>query len=339
MTAANRSMGLLLEGGGSRTWIGLTDGDYVVATASGPSTNPRSVGQPLAERTVTDLISQVLDQRVATLEYLTAAHGAASTTAAASQFAELLVRACAKAGAPTASVRLTNDITAVLLASTEEQVCAVIAGTGTGYAARNGQVFARASGLEWLLSDEGGGHDLAIAGLRAAVRALDGRGPGTVLTDAAHAWCTSAAATAGMPVTDRLFDAVYRARSKPRVATFAAEVLTAATAGDTVALGLVENAAGELATGVRAVCRKAGLKIASSITLVLAGSLLTGTAILAEQLLARLAPGMTAPAIRYHLDRDHESAVLTLHQLWRSAPHVLAAAAAAIPTVTMPALI
>jgi len=337
VTAAGRSQCLLLEGGGSHTWIALTNGHDITATATGPSTNPRSVGQEQAEQTVTSLVAGLLEDHTSDVECVTAAHGAASTTTAAGQFASLLRRACASTRARAAAVRLTNDITPVLLAAPGDQACVVIAGTGTGYAARNGQVFARASGLEWLLSDEGGGHDLAVAGLRAAIRALDGRGPATLLTEAAHGWSTRIAATADLPVPDRLFNAVYLGYSKPLVATFAAEVIFAASAGDSIALALIEHAASELAAGAQAVCRATGLLDATGIALILSGTLLTGATILADRLLARLPPHLAAPVPLSGPGRDPATAMLTLHQIWLSSPHILTAAARSIPTVTLAA--
>lgn len=303
---------LLLEGGGSRTWLGLCDGDSLLATTTGPSTNPRSVGTEHAARTLTTLLTDLLDGAATPIGHLIAAHGAASTPSTARRFADLLTAAWTTTGAAPANTWVTNDITAPLL--TGDPVCVVIAGTGTGYAARHGDRFARASGLEWPLSDEGGGHDLAVAGLRAAIRDLDGRGPDTSLTAAAHAW---AALDTRLPAADALFDAVYTPHAKPRIAVFAETVLAAASAGDTVACALVEHAADELATGVHAVRDAVGLTAGTG-TLILAGSLLTGTPELAERLRTRLDP---RTMIRH--EPDHATAMLALRRSWLAVPRLL----------------
>jgi N-acetylglucosamine kinase-like BadF-type ATPase len=326
-------MGILLEGGGSRTWAALSDGSRVLATANGPSTNPRSVGEDQAEHTLTALISQITTaHEPPAIGYLTAAHGAASTNHAAHQYAKLMQRACIRAHLNPVTIRLSNDMTPVLLAADTPTVCAIIAGTGTGFAARHDQTFARASGLEWLLSDEGGAHDLAVAGLRAAIRACDGRGPATILTDLARTWSNHPE----LPLPDALFDTVYAAHAKPRVATFAVEILHTAAA-DPVAATLVLGAAQELAVGAQAVCRRVGLPPGAALTIVLSGSLLTGTTLLTDSLMARLREHLNVTTVRHHDgENDHPAAMLALHHTWQTTPHALLDIAQALPTVTLP---
>ncbi|WP_153812193.1 BadF/BadG/BcrA/BcrD ATPase family protein [Streptomyces sp. SUK 48] len=191
----------------------------------------------------------------------------------------------ATAGHPPVPVLVTNDIVPMLLDG-DGPLCVVICGTGTGFAARNGERWARASGLEWLLSDEGGGHDLAACALRAVVRAHDGRGPATALVDAARRWCQP---TPGADVSlgESLFHAVHGdAARKPYVASFAPFVLETARAGDLVAAGLLDNTAQELVEGAGAVCRAVGLGAAAPPVLVLSGSLLHSD-ILRERFLSR----------------------------------------------------
>jgi len=88
------------------------------------------------------------------------------------------------------------------------------------------------------LGDEGGGAWIGAAGLRAALRAHDGRGPSTALLDAARA-------RFGAPQTwpAHLTDAAA-------LASFAPEVLAAQ--GDNVAIAIVGAAAEALATAARA---------------------------------------------------------------------------------------
>ncbi|MGH3695617.1 MAG: BadF/BadG/BcrA/BcrD ATPase family protein [Pseudonocardiaceae bacterium] len=260
-----------------------------------------------------------------------AAHGAASTTLTAGQFSALLHDALITTGIPPVPTLVTNDITLPLL-SAQGPVCVVIAGTGTGFAARHGQAVARASGLEWLLSDEGGGHHLAVAGLRAVIRALDGRGPDTMLIDSARLW----ADRGDLPLQDALFEAVYAAHSKPLVATFTEHVLTAAACGDLIANALLDEAARELAAGAEAVCRRCGL-IDTPVTLVVAGSLLTHAAGLGSRLAAHLSGRLLLRATIGHasVDRaaaDRTEALLSLRRIWNEEPDMLIALTTALPT-------
>ncbi len=94
------------------------------------------------------------------------------------------------------------------------------------------------SGHGYLLGDEGGGFWVGREGLRAALRATDGRGPATTLVEAA------AARFGG------LADLGIRLHSATRpvndIAHFAPDVLAVADAGDPVAERVAQDAAGEL---------------------------------------------------------------------------------------------
>ncbi|MER7688174.1 BadF/BadG/BcrA/BcrD ATPase family protein [Streptomyces sp. NPDC097610] len=325
---------LLLEGGGSHTWAAAATGDTILVTAEGPSTNPRSVGEERAVHRLVELIDRVWDDPATAPLGVVAAHGAASTSAAAGDFATLIRRALALAGM-TAPVLVTNDLTTLLL-SADGPVCVANCGTGTGFAAHNGARWARSSGLEWLLSDEGGGHDLGTAGLRAVVRSLDGRGPDTALTGLARRWCDEAD-HAGGNLGEILFFHVYRtAAAKPLVASFAQHVLEAAEDGDTVAARLVENAAAELAAGAAAVCRATSITARTGYTLVLSGSVLTEATLLRGYFMTWAHEHLPPAALLQHTPKSRPEDLLRLRNLWLT-PKALAPLAAAMPTHADPA--
>lgn len=336
MTVAIRTLWILLEGGGSRSWAGFATDNAVLSTATSTSTNPRSVGTDQAARTLTALLTEVLTGHdLAKVGGVVAAHGAASTTSTAARFAAMLRDVLAQIGASELPVWITNDIAPLLLRNQNGPVCAVIAGTGTGFAARHQARCARASGLDWLLTDEGGGHDLARAGLRAAIRALDHRGSHTTLTAAAATWCQK---PAGRPLLDALFDAVYTNEdaSKVHIATFAPHVLATASQSDPVAVNLVEAAANELATGALAVCRATGITVDTPLTLVVSGSLLTRSTTLRPRLIRRLTRHLRLTRVTEHREDDHPAALLALCRTWQSDPNTVAALAEGIPTWPSP---
>lgn len=100
------------------------------------------------------------------------------------------------------------------------------------------------SGHGYLLGDEGGAFWIGREGLRAALRATDGRGPSTALVEAA------ARRFAGMQdLAIRIHSAVRPAND---IAHFAPDVLAVADAGDAVAQGIADGAAEELVILVRA---------------------------------------------------------------------------------------
>ena len=116
----------------------------------------------------------------------------------------------------------------------------VAAGTGAiGLGIGPDGGFARVDGLGYLLDDGGSGFEIGRAGLREALRAMDGRGGSIPLREAALAAYGS---------LDVLLDTVYGAENPARmIAAFSRCVTSAAEAGDPVARRLLEEAARHLA--------------------------------------------------------------------------------------------
>ncbi|WP_083751421.1 TIM barrel protein [Saccharothrix sp. ALI-22-I] len=125
----------------------------------------------------------------------------------------------------------------------------VVCGTGSGFLACDGvSAPTRVGGCEYLGSDEGSAFDIGLAGLRAAVRAGDGRGPATAL------------AAAFRPTPALLArDLAARAFPKADVAALAPVVCRTWLEGDDVAASVVARAVDELVVGVAAAARSAGL--------------------------------------------------------------------------------
>lgn len=125
----------------------------------------------------------------------------------------------------------------------------VISGTGSHIRGMNAQgEYASAGGWGWLLGDEGSAMWLGRAGLIAALHAEDGTAQPTVLGELLRDHFGLA----------QFRDAVKRVIYAPDFgakgfAQLAAQVSTAARAGDAVALGLVRQAGADLARQVQAV--------------------------------------------------------------------------------------
>jgi N-acetylmuramic acid 6-phosphate etherase len=168
-------------------------------------------------------------------EVIVGAAGALAAPDAARALAEALL-----ASLPAKRVAVTGDsITAHAGALGGEPGIVLIAGTGVAALAIDANGALRtADGWGPWLGDEGGGAWIGAAGLRAALRAHDGRGPSTTLLDAARA-------RFGAPETwpAQLTDA--RA-----LASFAPDVLAAE--GDAAALAIISAAAEALAATTRA---------------------------------------------------------------------------------------
>ncbi|GAA1425203.1 BadF/BadG/BcrA/BcrD ATPase family protein [Streptomyces thermospinosisporus] len=167
----------------------------------------------------------------------------------------------------------------------------LIAGTGSTAARLAGRRAVRlVDGHGWLTGDEGSGFWLGREALRAAVRALDGRGPRgplveRVLAEVApeHRLDDRPSPLALIRLRDAVADWTY---SRPPVALAALcpLVTDAADGGDPAARALLDRAAGELADKVAALDPRPGE------LLVTTGGLLAPGGPLTDRLAARLAP-------------------------------------------------
>jgi N-acetylglucosamine kinase-like BadF-type ATPase len=190
-------------------------------------------------------------------------------------------------------VRVDHDALPVLAAgSAEGWGVALISGTGSFAFAQDRQGrSARNGGWGFLLGDEGSGYAIARAGLRAAVRMADGRGPCTRLLEdfLMRLRCRQAA---------DLVPAIYRFAHDPgAVAALSPLVFEAAESADAVANSIVVRAGRELAAMVATVAAR--LEFSDRpFPLAMTGGVLLGNRLLAESLQSGLAEqGLAASPI------------------------------------------
>jgi N-acetylglucosamine kinase-like BadF-type ATPase len=157
----------------------------------------------------------------------------------------------------------------------DESAIALICGTGSFAWGRDAQGnTARAGGWGPALGDEGSGYWIGLIGLRAVLRAVDGRGPATSLTQ-------SLAGLLEMSDWSEL-PARFRTFSRERLAALAPHVIAAAQARDAVARALLHEAGRQLAEIVLAV--STSLQCRGSLgRLVMAGSVLLQSQTLRRQ--------------------------------------------------------
>ncbi len=317
---------LLVEGGGTRTWGGCYAGHWLVQRRIG-SINQHSID----ERTARDRYAALIRELVASIgdkecENVVVAHGGASSAYAAAVMLDQTVDCLRECGI-TAAVLVANDILPLLALPETDDVVAIIAGTGTGFAARRRwHRWSRAGGLEYLLSDEGGGFDIGLAGLRSVVRADDGRGRATSLTARAMRW-------AGRPAMDlrgTLFAMTYTSEHKRVVADFAREVDAAAAAGDQVAGEIISSAVAQLNAGAAAVARRSACR-PSRLTVVFGGTLLTGGGSLAAAAASVITEKLRPARTQFVGAEQIPDAMVRLAQVAWAAPQWLDDAKQAIP--------
>ncbi|MEO6700672.1 MAG: BadF/BadG/BcrA/BcrD ATPase family protein, partial [Jatrophihabitantaceae bacterium] len=249
--------------------------------------------------------------------------GAAGATAAGEAAAGLADRLCQLSSI--GSVAVCSDVViAHAGALGGQRGITLVAGTGAvafGIDGRGATI--QVDGWGPLLGDDGGGGWIGLAGLRAALRMHDGRGPGTSLGAAASLLAEPAALPAllaGHPNPAQL------------AARFAPEVARLAGAGDQVAQSIMVEAARLLAESVSAAARRlAADGGALPVPVALTGGLLNLGPILLEPLQQALRTGplpvLLRPPLAGPLDgarllagRHDTVAEALLHRATRPAP-------------------
>lgn len=148
-----------------------------------------------------------------------------------------------------------NDAVAALASGTMGKLhgCVLIAGTGSiSYGFTEDGREARAAGGGPVLGDWGSGYGIAAQALTAVVRAYDGRGPETRLTD-----CILE--SLGLSSPDKLIGWTYADPSWARIAALVPVVVSCAEAGDVIANEILNAAVQELSLTVKAVVQRLGL--------------------------------------------------------------------------------
>lgn len=136
------------------------------------------------------------------------------------------------------NIIMDSDLFIALKATEKENAAMIIAGTGSMAAGRNsdGEIITR-GGYGYILGDEGSGYRIALDGIRAAVRSLDGTGENTLLGDMLLSF-------SGVNTKEELVDAFYSPeKDRKSIAAFSVSVSLAAEKGDKTALGILKNQA------------------------------------------------------------------------------------------------
>ncbi len=130
----------------------------------------------------------------------------------------------------------------------------VIAGTGSyGYGKTADGRVEVAGGFGHIIGDEGSAYWIAIEGIRAGFRALDGRGPATTILE-------RVAYHLGVDQPRAIHALLYsRALDRPQIAELAELVSEAERQGDPVAREILARAGHELGLHARVVLRKLGM--------------------------------------------------------------------------------
>jgi len=263
-----------IDGGATKTHIVLSNGTgrLVVEGQCGPS-NYHIVGVDQAAANLSAAISQALtDSAVVPHGVKAACAGLAGFDGASDKknVQEILTSALQASGVH-CSWRSLNDSVVAWAGAFHGSPGALIASGSGAVAFAVGETgrSARADGLGHWLGDAGSGYDIGRRGLRAALAALDERGPATLLAEKFRA-------TAGSSQREwigwiaGLDSSISHAHNQ--LCSFAPFVMEAAACGDTVAGSILKEAGEALAVTAASVLRKVGLLTDSKVAT--AGSVL-----------------------------------------------------------------
>jgi N-acetylglucosamine kinase-like BadF-type ATPase len=176
-----------------------------------------------------------------------------------------------------------NDALVALEAGAPDQSgVVVIAGTGSiAYGRNDRNQAARAGGWGYMLGDEGSGYWIGRAALRAVLREADRRGPETQLTALLLDYY-------GVGRPQDLIHQVYHGTLRPAAISALAQcVMSAFSAGDAVAIGILRAAADQLESSALSVARRLDI-VGSEFPFVLAGGIFRAVPWLEEELARRL---------------------------------------------------
>jgi glucosamine kinase len=245
-----------IDGGATGTVAILTDKNgKMLHTASAAASNYIAVGKKAAQEALQAVIEDVISGAgVSKTDCEVAVIGLAGLNSTHDQqIYQSLVEPFGLSG----DLHVENDIVIAWAAAT---VCqpgvVVIAGTGSSAFGVNaeGKRY-KALGWDYILADQGSGYWIGLEGVRAAIKAWDGRTAYTPLLEAMIEQYELDSAEA------MLAYAHSEAFDKPRIARFAKQVSTCAVdKNDPIAQEILRRAGEELAQGVVAVIKGLGLE-------------------------------------------------------------------------------
>ena len=275
-----------IDAGGTKTVCLLADDQgAILAEARGGGANLQAHGELEVEK----VLHHVMDTAIGTRDIRPAAICLGIAGVDRPQDAEAVRGIMRRIGAK-ARTLVVNDALVALVAGTgasDVPGVVIIAGTGSIAYGRNaaGRA-ARAGGWGYLLGDEGSGFWIGRRALSAIVRAADGRGPSTQLTDLVMNRLKL------VRPSDLIRETYYRDLRRTAIAGLAPLVQQARDAGDAVASEILNQAAIELTAAASSVISKLGMR-GEVFPTILAGGIFKAVPWLAGQvmvLMSEIAP-------------------------------------------------
>ena len=308
-----------LDGGGTKTVCILMDdtGQVIGRGEAGPS-NYQSVGKEAAFLSIQSAISEAMAStgrvKVEAICLGLAGVDRPADIQVAHSFVEQLKSSNSLPvtwALQPSNIVICNDALIALVGGVGHDVGIVaIAGTGSIIFGRNHQgCTKRVGGWGYILGDEGSAYHIAVQGMRAALRAYDGRSEQTILQERIREHL-------GLSSLENLIQVIYQQGWTVKdIAALAPIVDRAAASGDAVALTIIEDAVKELVQATQVVI-DAIFSLTEVVEVVTTGSVWQGNSLIRakfEASLVKRSPGAKVIFPRY--EPAYGAALLALNSL------------------------
>jgi N-acetylglucosamine kinase-like BadF-type ATPase len=268
-----------IDAGGTKTVCQLADGHgTLLAEARGPGANLQVAGELEVEKVLHHVMETALDGQAVRPQAICLGIAGVDREDD-SRTASAIMRRIS----PGSRVLVVNDALVALEAGAPGAPgMVIICGTGSiAYGRDRHGLAARAGGWGHLIGDEGSGYWIGQRAIAAVMRASDGRAPQTSLTE-------QVLAHFGVPTAGGLVHSISgRDAARRSIAMLGPAVQQAAAAGDAVAVGILDQAAIELALAARSVTRRLRLQ-EEPFQIILAGGVFRVVPWLVDRLTVRL---------------------------------------------------
>ena len=280
-----------IDAGGTKTVCLLADDKGVVlAEARGGGANLQAHGELEVEKVLHHVMDTALGSRDIRLSAICLGIAGVDRP----QDAEAVRGIMRRIGAKTRTLVVNDALVALVAGAGENPGVVLIAGTGSiAYGRDASGHAARAGGWGYLLGDEGSGFWIGRRALSAIVRAADGRGPTTQLTDLVMNRLKL------VRPSDLIRETYYRDLRRTAIAGLAPLVQQARDNGDAVAAEILKQAAAELTAAAASVVNKLEMR-GEVFPTILAGGIFKAVPWLADEvirLMSEIAPRSQASVL------------------------------------------
>jgi N-acetylglucosamine kinase-like BadF-type ATPase len=286
-----------IDAGGTKTVCLLADKrGTILSEGRGPGANLHAAGELAVEKVLHEVMEEALGERD-----ITPAAICLGIAGVDREDEARTVRAIMRRIGHKSRVLVVNDALIALVAGAQDAPgIVIISGTGSIVYGRNGNgQAARAGGWGHMIGDEGSGYWIGREAVAAVMRAADGRGPATRLSDVILEHF-------GVGDASRLPRIIYDPEvPRMRVAALGPIIEATASAGDAVAMRVIERAVDELVLAALSVATRLEMR-GDAFTFYLAGGVFRVVPTLADALPERLVE--VAPRCQVQL-LDEEPAV------------------------------